>query len=136
MERNRAICPFNQRACIDCALYRGRHQCGGMAGHISDSDILKEIQAMLTPKASFKESGPNIKILYVNIEDCISKEVQLEELQNLDWSNNFFVRKIDGIHIHSWETLLSVLKYKKETEGKNFVEFIESPGFMLYGGGA
>jgi len=98
--------------------------------------VLTEIQAMLTPKTSFKESGPNIKIMYVNIEDCTSKEVQLNELQNLDWNNNFFVRKIDGIHIHSWETLLSVLKYKEETEGKNFVEFIESPGFMLYGGGA
>ena len=91
---------------------------------------------MLTLRTSFKESGPNMKIMYINIEDRTSKEVQLNELQNLDWENNFFVRKIDGIHIHSWETLLGVLKYKEETEGKNFVEFIESPGFMLYGGGA
>jgi len=136
MARNRSICPFNQRACIDCALYRGRHQCNGIIGHINDSNVLNEIQAMLTPKGSFKGSGPNMKIMYVNIEDCTSKEVQLGELQNLDWNNNFFVRKIDGIHIHSWETLLGVLKYKEETEGKNFVEFVESPGFMLYGGGA
>ncbi|MCL2025872.1 MAG: hypothetical protein FWG92_03600 [Leptospirales bacterium] len=135
MRRNRTICPFNQRACIDCVLYRGRHQCNAPVSHINDAEVLNEIQAMLTPKTSLKETGSNIKILYVNIEDCISKEVQLAELQDLDWDNNFFVRKIDGIHIHSWETLLGVLKYKEETEGKDFVEFIEAPGFMLYGGG-
>ena len=136
MARNKTICPFNHRACIDCVLYRGRHQCSGEVKPIDDFLALNEMQSMLAPKTSLKESGPNIKIMYINIEDRTSKEVQPDELQNLDWDNNFFVRKIDGIHIHSWETLLGVLKYKEETEGKNFVEFIESPGFMLYGGGA
>ncbi|MDR3238030.1 MAG: hypothetical protein LBT84_05965 [Spirochaetia bacterium] len=96
--------------------------------------MLSEIQAMLNPSASFKETDPKVKIFYVNIEDRTSKEVELADLQNIDWENNFFERKIDGIHIHSWKSLLGVLKYK-ENEGKNSVEFIEAPGFMLYGGG-
>jgi hypothetical protein len=134
MARNKTICPFNQKACIDCVLYRGRHQCNAIIGYENSAAVLSEIQAMLNPSASFKETDPKVKIFYVNIEDRTSKEVELADLQNIDWENNFFERKIDGIHIHSWKSLLGVLKYK-ENEGKNSVEFIEAPGFMLYGGG-
>ena len=139
MNINRTICPFNQRACINCTLYRGRHQCSKINSSINDLSVLNEIERMLNPETSNNSlaSDLNIQIHYVNVEDMTSAYVSLSELKDLDldWESTFMIRKIDGIHIYSWDVLMKTIQYKIETEGKPRVELVESPAHMLYGGG-
>lgn len=145
MNINRTICPFNHRACINCTLYRGRHQCSGVVQNINDKNVLDELEKMLQPDKAAAAVSSNsdmsdlkdVRITYVNVEDMTSQDVFLTELKEMDvdWDSTFMMRKIAGIHIYSWESLLKVVKHKIETENNYHIELVESPAHMLYGGG-
>ncbi len=131
----KVMCPFNKKmVCIDCTLYRGRHRSCGSKFVDSVSD-LKALENLLNPSLSAEELDRriNIRVIYINVEDVTSREVDYTELKDLDYDNPFFVRKVDGLHINSYEKLLKILKMKEE-DGREMVEFVEAPVFMLHGG--
>ena len=129
------ICPINHKPCIDCTIYRGRHQsCGKAPATIDDEKIMNEIEMIVNPTFSMDGTidNINVELTYVNVEDVTSQKIDYKELESLDWDNPFFIRRVDGIHITSYDKFVRVLKFK-ELQGKGQISLVETPHFMLGG---
>ena len=139
------VCPFTNKTCHECALYRGRHcyldnhQKG--RANISDSaDIESYFQALeeaLTPHFDAgvrSEIELHITLRVIDVENGTSSVCPLGGAKAWDWDNEQVMRIIDGRHITSWDTLVDVLSYKAE-KGYQEVKLYEAPRFMVLAGG-
>jgi hypothetical protein len=149
MER-RARCPFNGKACVECAVYRGRHcssgppgalgaasgrdpACGSPGG-LRASDF-QHFEAMRTPRSTFGESEElPVLVKLLDVEEGTSRFCDPSEPLRWDWGNPDLLRLVDGWQVHSFAKLQEILRYKAEN-GCREVEVKEVPRFMLLAGG-
>ncbi len=153
MAKTNMLCPFTNRLCDECVLYRGRHYylcfCKEYRGYIGESKgdakpgVLKhtvDFQALGRLVEPWADAGCRVgaelevKLKVIDMESGKSRLCQLEETRAWDWSNPQKMRVISGLQITSWDKLVEILRYKAE-KGYQEVELYEAPRFMLLGGG-
>ena len=153
MAKTKMLCPFNERMCDECALYRGRHYylslCEHYRGHLTggksnghpeaanqplDIKTFDRLVLPWTAKSNRVETKPDIKLKVIDMETGESRICEPEETRNWDWENTEMMRFIDGFHITTWDKLNEILQYKAD-KGFREVEMYEGPRFMLLGGG-
>ncbi|MFC1871564.1 hypothetical protein ACFLYF_04100 [Chloroflexota bacterium] len=153
MAKTNMLCPFNQKICDECPLYRGRHYylslCTHYRGyigepkagdsrhdknHIADIDALDKLVKPWSKGNNRGDKEPDIRLKGIDMETAETRIYRLEEAKNWDWSDTNTIRLIDGFHITGLDKLLEILRYKA---GKGYQEilFYEGPRFMLLGGG-
>jgi hypothetical protein len=153
MAKTKMLCPFNQRLCDECPIYRGRHFYLGLCQHyrgylgepetgnnhhndhyIADIEAFDRLVKPWFIKNSQRDEAPDIRLKVIDMETGESRICGLEEAKTWDWSDPSTIRMIDGLHITSWNELLEILRYKS-ARGYREVVFYEGPRFMLLGGG-
>ena len=153
MAKTEMLCPFNERVCDECALYRGRHYylslCEHYRGYIGerkvngypeangkalDMETFDRLVSPWTVRRNRVESMPDIRLKVIDMETEELRTYEPEEARNWDWGNTEIMRMIDGFHITTWAKLNEVLQYKGD-KGFREVELYEGPRFMLLGGG-
>jgi hypothetical protein len=145
MSKAHFVCPFTNKSCQECVLFRGRHcylddhQRGGVP--IVDSADIKAyfhaLEEALTPQVgagsrSGKELDITLKV--IDVENGTTRLSTVEEAKQWDWDNEQVMRIIDGRQITSWDKLLEILAYKAES-GRHEVKLYEAPRFMVLAGG-
>lgn len=152
MAKTNMLCPFSQRLCSECPLYRGRHyylsSCQQYRGYIGKSkESTKpgnnhspvDFQAMwklVQPwaESSQPETEPKIRLRLIDVENETSRVFDLAEAKNWDWSDPEMMRLIGDLQITSWEKLVELVRFKAK-KGHREVDIYEAPRFMLLGGG-
>ncbi|MBP1747769.1 MAG: hypothetical protein H6Q52_308 [Deltaproteobacteria bacterium] len=134
-------CPFTDKPCTECGVYRGRHRhivlhsnSKKQNDHISD--YFKAVNEYLDPWAG-KGQGcekPDIAFRVLNMENRKSRICEFEEAKSWDWGDPTIMRLIDGWHVKSYNNLVDILCYKEE-KGHKEAELQECPRFMLLSGG-
>jgi hypothetical protein len=146
------VCPFSNRLCSECPLYRGRHYylslCQKYRGYIgkpkgntepSNNHAPVDFQAMwkmVQPwtEGSPPEAEPEIKLKLIDAEDETSRTFDLEEAKTWDWNDPTIMRVIGDLQITSWAKLVEMVRYKAK-KGYRELKIYEAPRFMLLGGG-
>lgn len=125
-------CPFNPRIfCIDCNLYRGRHQECRNARKGNDIDDMKRVYNAAEPyKNDAVGDNISVRLKYTSIEEGTSREIDYRELKDAKWNDPFMFKLIDGVHMTSWKQFLQMLQFK-ETNGAKVVEVVEIPLSMI-----
>jgi hypothetical protein len=145
MSKGDLVCPFTNKSCHDCVLYRGRHcyldNHQKDRANISDSaDIKAYFQTLdeaLTPQLDAglrSEKELDIRLKVIDVENGVTRVCPLEEARTWDWDNEQVMRIIDGRHITSWDKLVAMLSLKAE-KGYQEVKLYEAPRFMVLAGG-
>jgi hypothetical protein len=147
------LCPFTQRLCDECALYRGRHyylssckQCRGYIGeskentksgtihHSVDFQTLGRLVEPWAGVAIELETSRQIQVKVIDMESGETRVCQLEETKTWDWSNPEMMRIIGGLQITSYDKLVELIPFRVK-KGYQEVEIYEGPRFILLGGG-
>ncbi|MBI5440381.1 MAG: hypothetical protein HY900_04120 [Deltaproteobacteria bacterium] len=146
--RKGIVCPFSRKACIECAIYRGRHcfqtvpradrrSARGSplrgAGRSPDRTDFQSFDALRKPESSPPVEG-RLRLKLVDAEGRTSRSFDLEEAEAWNWADPTTMRLIDGWHVHSMGRLREILQYKAE-KGCEEVAVYEAPRFMLLSGG-
>ncbi len=152
MAKAAMACPFSNRPCTECAVYRGRHHYLGsprdrgtihqnQQGDISkDAPLQMKIQALrksVEPgvgKYKGKKSEPRIRLKVIDMESGATRFCDPVELKDWDWKNPRIWRIVDGRQVTDAENLIEILCYKAES-GCEEAELYEAPRFMLLAGG-
>jgi hypothetical protein len=155
-------CPFSNKACVECAIYRGKHRYylsiskehQGSTGQQKDrakSHVLAvsvEFQALRksvrrylalptfpsSGKHDEKRRNPDIKLKVIDVENSTTRTCDFDETKGWNWDNPEVMRVIDGWQVTSKEMLLEIICYKAE-KGCKEVKLYEAPRFMLLAGG-
>jgi hypothetical protein len=145
MPKGNYVCPFTNKSCHQCVLYRGRHcyldnHREGRA-HISDSaEIKADFQALFEALQPELDAGtqsgeiPRITLRVIDVENGTSNICPLEEARRWDWGDEQTIRLIDGRHLTSWDGLVEVLAHKA-AKGYPEVKLYVAPRFMVLAGG-
>jgi hypothetical protein len=152
MTKAAMACPFSNKACTECALYRGRHHylsfskpgrdCADDQEELGKTHLLPlSVQFQALKKSAEPWSGksirtkePEIRLKVIDMESGETRICDLNEAKKWDWSNPGIWRLIDGWQIASLERLIEILCHKAET-GHEEVELYEAPRFMFLAGG-
>jgi hypothetical protein len=152
MAKIEMVCPFTQRLCDECPLYRGRHYflcfCKNYRGYIgkSRSNIrpgadqhevdFKTLWKQLEPRLSHKvEAKPQIKLKVIDMETEKVRVAELDEAKTWDWDNPEIMRMVGGyVHVTSWERLVELAARRAE-KGYQEMDVYEGPRFMMLAGG-
>jgi len=154
-------CPFSNKACRECPIYRGRHryrsfshQCQGSTDKatgwaksavtppsIEFQALRKSVERYLvlptfpdTGKHSEKRGNPKIKLKVIDVENRTTRTCDFDESKEWIWDNPEIMRVIGGWQVTSTEMLLEIMCSKAE-KGCEEVELYEAPRFMLLAGG-
>jgi hypothetical protein len=154
-------CPFSNKTCIECAIFRGKHHYLTISRqhHASTNQqkdhgksrvlpLSVEFQALKnsverylvlptfpsTGKYNEKRGNPEIKLKVIDVENRTSRTCDFDESRNWIWDNPEIMRVIDGWQVTSMEMLLEIMCHKAE-KGCEEVELYEAPRFMLLAGG-
>lgn len=127
-QRYNGRCPFNPRIyCIDCNLYRGRHQECRKARPANDIDDMKRVYNAAEPyKNDEIVDNLDVRLKYINIEEGTTREIDYHDLKDANWKDPFMFKLVDGVHMTSWKQFLQMLKFK-ENSGAKLVEVVEIP---------
>jgi len=145
------VCPFSQRLCDECPLYRGRHYylcfCEKYRGYIGQSKEdtkpginhhsvdFGALEKLMKPQiAPHPEAKTKIKLRVIDMESGKTRICQLDEAKTWDWDNPKMIRVASGFHVTSWEKLVEFASSKAK-KGFQEVEVYEGPRFMMLGGG-
>jgi hypothetical protein len=152
MAKIEMLCPFSQRLCDECPLYRGRHYflcfCKDYRGYIGKSRgnirpgtdqhevDFKTLWKQLEPRLSHKvEAEPKIKLKVIDMETGKARFCELDEAKTWDWDNPEIMRMAGGyIHITSWDMLVEFAARRAE-KGYQEMDVYEGPRFMMLAGG-
>ena len=151
MAKTKMRCPFNDKLCIECQLYRGRHYylcaCQDYRGHIKPKDEItvstrtpidfKTVNRLLEPWADNNydsDSYPNLKIKVIDMESGEERYTDFEQAKNWNWGDTGTMRIVNGVHITSFKKFLEIARYQEE-KGNTEVSVLEAARFMLLGGG-
>ncbi len=153
MAKTNMLCPFSNRLCSECPLYRGRHYylslCQQYRGHIGKSQEKTKAGAdhnsvdfqamwkMVQPWAGAApqpEAETKIKLRLIDVEDETSRFFDLEEAKAWDWSDPTIMRVIGDLQVTSWDNLVEIVRFKAK-KGHRQLDVYEAPRFMLLGGG-
>jgi hypothetical protein len=154
MAKTNMLCPFSNKLCRDCPLYRGRHyylsSCPQYRGYIQRPEGKTKLgndnnhhpvdfQAMWKLVQPWAESSPpktmpKVKLKLVDVDRETSRAFNLEEAKSWDWDDPETMRTIGDLQVTSWENLVEILRFK-EKRGYRQVDVYEAPRFMLLGGG-
>lgn len=145
------LCPFNQKLCSECPLYRGRHYylcfCEKYRGCIGKPE--RNINPVANhPSVDFKaleklikrwegrpiDAPPTVRLKVINMETEERRVCELEEAKTWDWDNPKMIRVVSGFHVTSWEKLVELASFKAK-KGYQEVEVYEGPRFMMLAGG-
>ena len=146
------LCPFSDKLCSQCPLYRGRHYylgtcqkyrgyigkpkdsaSGGNNHHPVDFEAMwKQIQPWADSPPP--ETEPEVKLKLIDVEDETSRPFQLEEAKDWDWDDPTMMIMIGDLQITSWKKLVEVVRFKAK-KGSREVDVYQAPRFMLLGGG-
>ena len=152
MAKRSLLCPFSNRLCSECPLYRGRHRyldlCQRYRGYIGRSKedgkpgnnhspvdfeaMWKQVQPLADrPKP---ETEPEVKLKLIDVDDETSRYFELEEAKDWDWDDPTMMILIGDLQITSWEKLVEVVRFKAK-KGYREIDVYQAPRFMLLGGG-
>jgi hypothetical protein len=153
MAKTAGACPFSNKACTECGIYRGRHHHRSFTGRRQDcadrqkestgSNViplsvefraLREIVEPRVGKHRGIEGELKIRLKVIDVDRNETRMCELHELKDWDWSNPRIWRIIDGWQITSMDRLIQILHQKAEA-GDEEVELYEAPRFMLLAGG-
>jgi hypothetical protein len=145
MSKGNFVCPFTNKSCHDCVLYRGRHcyldNHQKDRANISDSADIKAYFHALEEALTLQldaglrlDKEPHVTLKVIDVENGTTKICPLEEAKAWDWDNEQVMRIIDGRHVTSWDKLVELLSYKAE-KGYQEVKLYEAPRFMVLAGG-
>ena len=153
MIKTTITCPFSNKGCKECGVYRGRHHYLSLCNeHQGSSDPQKghgkspihslslEFQALksavrpVADKNNETRMELTMRLKVIDMESRATRICELSELKRWDWSNPKIWRLIDGRQVTSLDSLIEILCYKAE-KGFKEVELYEAPRFMLLAGG-
>lgn len=153
MIKTAMTCPFSNKGCTECAVYRGRHHYLSISkqyqgstdqqkGHVRSraSSLSVEFQALrnavkpVAGRHGETKREPKIRVKVIDMESRATRICELGELKRWDWSNPGIWRLIDGRQVTNLDSLIEILHYKAE-KGLEEVELYEAPRFMLLAGG-
>ena len=146
-------CPFSNKACTECAVYRGRHRYLSFpkqhrsladehkeyleSGNPSLSDELQALRVAAEPWAGKQVQGKGelkIRLKVIDVERNEARVCSLHEVEKWHWGDPRMWRLIDGRQVTSFDSLLGILCHKAEA-GCEEVELYEAPRFMNLAGG-
>ena len=154
-------CPFSNKGCTECPIYRGRHHYRSFSKRCQDSTdkskrraksgvspfaiefqaLRKSVERYLvlptfpsTGKHDEKRGNPEIKLKVIDVENRTTRICDFNETKEWNWDNPEMMRVIDGWQVTSMEMLFEIMCYKAE-RGYEEVELYEAPRFMLLAGG-
>ena len=146
-------CPFSNKACTECAVYRGRHRylnfskherslTNEFQGHTKSASPslsveFEDLREFAEPWAEKQTKGPcelKIRLKVIDVERDQTRVCSLEELEKWRWGDSRMWRLIDGRQVTSLNSLLTILRHKAEA-GWEEVELYEAPRFMILAGG-
>jgi hypothetical protein len=114
------LCPFSNRLCSECPLYRGRHYylslCQQYRGYIGKprgntksgnnhrSVDFQALWKLVQPWAESPqpEAEPEIKLKLIDVENETSRIFDLDEAKTWDWNNPEMMRLIGDLQVTSW----------------------------------
>jgi hypothetical protein len=152
MAKTTMVCPFSNKLCIDCEIYRGRHYylslCEQYRGYLGktkgnvksrafqDSYNLEAFKKWVAPWFGKRnpENELQIRLKVIDMESEETRVCTLEETKTWDWTDPVIMRFIDGIQVTDRDKLIELLTYKAK-KGFTEVELYKGPRFMLLGGG-
>lgn len=132
MAKTNMLCPFSQRLCSECPLYRGRHYylslCQQYRGYIGKSKgntksgtshnsvDFQALWKMVQPwtESSQPETEPKIKLKLIDVENETSRVCDLDEAKTWDWSNPEIMRIIGDLQVSSWDKLVELVRFKAD----------------------
>lgn len=142
-------CPFNQKLCEECQLFRGRHYylstCEHYRGYIKTdtkpdtmhpsqkmdfASLKKLFEPWSAVDDNVKPADMKIKIKVIDREAGTERYCDLLETKNWDWQNRFIMRLVNGKHVTSWEEFLEIVRYQ-DARGTAELVVYEAPSFML-----
>jgi hypothetical protein len=141
-------CPFNEKMCEECQLFRGRHYylCTNpnYRGYIKsqkkvDADGANKTLDMDTIKKLFEpwstegkkpagKSDMKLKVMYMETGE--SKICDIAEAEKWVWDDPLTMRVVFGGHVSSLDKLIDIARYQ-EAKGVKEITIIEAPRFML-----
>ena len=152
MAKTNMLCPFSDRLCSECPLYRGRHyylgSCQKYRGYIEKEEgktesgnnhrpvDFEEMWQLVQPwtEGSPSQSQPKVKLRLIDVDLETSRDFELEEAKSWNWDDPETMRMIGNLQVTSWDKLVEILHFK-EKKGYRQVDVYEAPRFMLLGGG-
>lgn len=153
MAKTAIVCPFSNKACTECALFRGRHHYlsiskqhrgfideqekqGKSCASILSVDFLTLSKSVGSRAGKYGQtkSPPAIRLKVVDMESRTTRICSVDELKEWDWGNSRICRLIEGWQVTNFDSLVAILCHKAET-GTEEVELYEAPRFMLLAGG-
>jgi hypothetical protein len=155
MAKTPVRCPFNDKLCIECTLYRGRHyylcNCEHYRGYIKpknkvitdgklESAGFDNIKRLLEPwtvvSHEIKENmfERKIKLKIIDMESGKERICQPAEAKTWKWDDSAIMRIVAGHQVDSWAKLIEIIRYQEEKGVKELVIY-EGPRFMMIAGG-
>ncbi len=139
-------CPFTEKICEECQIYRGRHYylCANehYRGYIQtkqkavpaqpkklDLDMMKKLFEPWAVSGADTSTPSKVTLKVINKENGEIRIITSEEAGKLDWENLNTMRTVNGTHVGSYEKLMEIVRYL-EAKGEKEIVIIESPFFM------
>jgi hypothetical protein len=128
-------CPFNDKLCVECTLYRGRHyylcNCEHYRGYIKpknkvitdgklESVGFEKIKWLLEPwsvapnKVKENAFDPKIKLKIINMETGNMSTREPAEAKTWKWDDPTIMRIVAGHQVDSWTKLAEIMQYQEE----------------------
>jgi hypothetical protein len=142
-------CPFNEKMCEECQLFRGRHYylCANVnyRGHIKsnkkidnsgpakplDIDAIKRLfEPWSVAEKNPSAAAPKLKLKVMYMENGASKVCDAAEAETWEWEDPRTMRIVNGGHVASLSQLMEIVRYQ-EAKGATEITIIEAPRFML-----
>lgn len=132
------VCPFNDKPCNLCGMYRARHYYAGLCGpkkegkRQDDGDFFIDFETLLNERE--EEELKDIKLRVIEMESGEIKICTLDEARNWDFKNPEIIRMVNGIHVTSFEKLLKIIRFVNNGQ-TDTIDLYEGHRFILLGGG-
>ena len=141
-------CPFNEKMCEECQLYRGRHYylCANehYRGYIkSERKVKRDINVapldIKTIKRLFEpwsvtdnklDGTSKMQLKVVDLERGTTTIYTVDEAKKWNWDDPRTMRTIFGGQVASYKKLLEIVRFQEE-KGVKEITIIEAPRFML-----
>ena len=152
MAKTKMRCPFNDKLCIECQLYRGRHYflcaCKDYRGYIKPKDDeftfggrtpidFESVNKLLEPwsdNTNNSHSYPDVKLKVIDMEGGEERYTSFAEAKTWNWGDTGTMRIVNGVHITSFRKFLEIARYQAE-KGDKEITVLEAARFILLGGG-